>query len=240
MRINRVYCSDNLSVNTEVILTGPAALHVTKVLRLAPNSLLVLFNGDSYDYEGTINKIAKSTVSIQLQQKIKLTNESSLYLHLGQAISHSNKMDIAIQKAVELGVNEITPIISEFCEIKLSKERWENKLSHWQKIIISACEQSGRAKLPLLNQPIQFADWVSARNEALKLILHPYHATKLLAKEISTTALLIGPEGGFSNPEVDFAVKQGFQAIQLGPRILRTETATIAAITLVQCQLGDF
>ena len=240
MRISRVYHPESLTIDEDVLLVSSTALHVAKVLRLPAGSPLILFNGDGYDYLAEIKTLTKQQVTVSIKDSMKLNNESPLNLHLGQAISKSSKMDFAIQKAVELGVKEITPIISARCQIKLSNDRWQNKIDHWKKIIISACEQSGRSFIPTLNQPTEFTHWLGSCHADLKLILNPHTEKKLNQQVAHSIALLIGPEGGFSEEEIKLAITNQFQSIQLGPRILRTETAALAAIANLQQKFGDF
>lgn len=150
-------------------------------------------------------------------------------------------MDLAIQKCTELGVTEIIPLFTEFSEVKLSGERLQKKRQHWQQIAISACEQSGRTRLPQIHAPQKISDWCSELDCPLKLVFEPGSSTTLQSRESQQkVALLIGPEGGFSASELDMAAKKGFLAVSLGPRILRTETAPIAALTSLQLLWGDF
>jgi 16S rRNA (uracil1498-N3)-methyltransferase len=168
-------------------------------------------------------------------------NESPLNIHLAQGISRGDRMDFTLQKSVELGVNTITPIFTERCGVKLSGERLEKKHQQWQKIVISACEQSGRCAVPIVATPIYLADWLAQETAALKLNLHPKaeHSIMNLPIENQRVRLLIGPEGGLSDDEIANANKAGFHDVLLGPRVLRTETAALTAITALQCRYGD-
>jgi len=150
-------------------------------------------------------------------------------------------MDFTLQKAVELGVNKITPIISERCNVKMDADRWEKRLNRWRQIIISACEQSGRQVIPTLNPVVSLDSWVASCSAELKLILHPHEDNSLNTnKKHKNIILLIGPEGGFSQMEIGLALKNDFRCVQLGPRILRTETAALAGVAVLQSMFGDF
>ena len=168
--------------------------------------------------------------------------ESCLNIHLGQAVSRGEKMDFTIQKAVELGVNEITPIITERCGIKLSAERWDKKWEHWQGVIIAACEQSGRNKIPVIHKLCSLNQWLCEIQAELKLIMHPHVATRYRNSMmgLKNIALLVGSEGGFTEQEVELSKDYQFLGMKLGPRILRTETAALATIAMLQTLYGDF
>ena len=149
-------------------------------------------------------------------------------------------MDWAIQKATELGVNEITPIFSDRCEVRLKDERADKRLQHWRQVAISACEQCGRSRVPVIHPPVLLADWIKQTEAELKLVLHPVAEPLVSHAKPSTLAFLIGPEGGLSEAEVEQAKTNGFHAARLGPRVLRTETAPLAAISVLQYRWGDF
>lgn len=243
MRINRIYQPVKLHINSEIELTPDAANHLITVLRLKINTAITLFNGDGFEYDAIITDIQKKSVTVTVNQSNEKNTESPLFIHLGQVISRGEKMDFTIQKAVELGVNKITPIISERCNVKLDIKRQQKRFIHWQKVIISACEQSGRTIIPALNPIISINDWIKQCREKSKLILHPHTDSKnsaITSDKRSTTALLIGPEGGFSETEIQLAKENDFRCLQLGPRILRTETAALAAIAVLQATSGDF
>ncbi len=241
MRTIRVYHAKTLAIGKEITLSKPASQHLSKVLRLRPGATVNLFNGRGEEYLGEVTSLKKDAIRIITKQVItQPSKESNLQLELVQAIPHSGKMDFIIQKAVELGVTHITPLISEHCSIKLSAERWQKKENHWQKIVINACEQSERVILPILNSPCSFTDYFNCCQAELKLLLHPrIKQASNHPMSAQSISLLIGPEGGFSQCEVDFALSQGFKLWQLGPRILRTETAALAAMTLAQANWGD-
>lgn len=241
MRTIRIFTDCSIANGTEVTLTGSAANHVAKVLRRAVGDDITLFNGDGHEYIGEIKNLDKKTVSVEITDSKHPDRESPLAIHLGQVISRGDRMDYAIQKAVELGVTEITPLFSERCEVKLKGDRLEKKLKHWQQIAISACEQSYRNILPKIHMPIDASDWAQKQHQELKLVLHPHSPIKLSTKEKpKNVCILIGPEGGFSETEIKFIGEKNFESIALGPRVLRTETAPIAALSVLQYEWGDF
>lgn len=241
MRIPRIYQATELAEQTLLILDEEAANHIVRVLRLGIDASLIIFNGQGGEYEAVITEISKRQVQVKLKSFIQKNNESPLIIHLGQVISRGEKMDFTIQKAVELGVTEITPLFSERCEVKLSQERWEKKLNHWQKIIINACEQSGRTILPKINKPIELVAWFANCHAEKKIILHPHETNNLKTlTKVNHFAITIGPEGGFSEDEIALAKLKEFDCLQIGPRILRTETAALTMLAALQTQFGDF
>ena len=240
MRISRLFIEATLSPNALISLDDKASHYLNKVLRLKPNAPLIVFNGDGDQYNATIETIAKKTVTIRTKDCDSINKESPLSIHLGIAISKGDRMDWIIQKATELGVTGITPLTSERTEVKLTGERLEKKLQHWQQIAISACEQCGRNQIPTVNTLTSADDWISSVTAERKLVLH--HRTEQTIDatlDIASAALLIGPEGGLTEGEINAAQQQDFQALRLGPRVLRTETAPLAAITLLQHSWGD-
>ncbi|MBA2653638.1 MAG: 16S rRNA (uracil(1498)-N(3))-methyltransferase [Gammaproteobacteria bacterium] len=240
MRISRFYYNGPLSKDTIVKLCEETSHYILHVLRLKVGAKSVLFNGDGKDYLAILTDCSKKIVTLEIQESINVHKESPLKIHLVQGISRGEKMDWTIQKAVELGVTEITPIITEHCSIKLDASRREKRLVHWQKIMVSACEQSGRSSLPSLNPIVQFEDWIYHPRQEMKLFCDPNSSQRLshlpAAQEI---LLIIGPEGGLSNNEISLANKYNFTGISLGPRILRTETAAVSAISVAQALWGD-
>jgi 16S rRNA (uracil1498-N3)-methyltransferase len=201
----------------------------------------VLFNGDGNEYSAQLFEVAKRKVVVRVDSKISISIESPLNIHLGQGISRGDKMEWVIQKSVELGVTDITPLITERCGVKLSEERWSKKHEQWQKLAIAACEQCGRNVLPVLHAPSLFNDWINLSTNQVRLTLHPRaeKAFRHVAMPPAGARLLIGPEGGFSDQEIYQTEQNGFQTIQLGPRVLRTETAAITAIAALQAIHGD-
>jgi 16S rRNA (uracil1498-N3)-methyltransferase len=241
MRIIRIYYPFVLSTDTLVSLTDDAANHVANVLRAKTGQAVVLFNGDGNEYSAELFEVAKRKVIARVDSKLSISIESPLSIHLGQGISRGDRMEWVIQKSVELGVTEITPIITERCGVKLSQQRWSKKHEQWQKLAVAACEQCGRNVLPVLHEPSLFKDWVNLSTNQVRLTLHPRaeKAFRHVSMPSAGVRLLIGPEGGFSDQEIYQTEQSGFQTIQLGPRILRTETAAISAISALQAIHGD-
>jgi len=202
---------------------------------------LVVFDGHGNEFAATISDLEKNRVCIQVSQEQSNHRESNLCIHLGIAISRGERMDWIIQKATELGVSTITPLRSEFSAVKLNQERAEKKLRHWRQIAISACEQSGRAVVPNIQALTPLAAWLQSTQADIKLTLHP-HAPASDARDAFTPtsiALLVGAEGGLSEQELLGAKESGYGALSLGPRVLRTETAPLAAIAILQATWGD-
>lgn len=241
MRIPRIYHPSPLIVDQQVELAPDAVNHLVNVLRLKPGHPIVLFNGDGNEYSAELLTIEKRKACASVDAKLSISVESPLAIHLGQGISRGDRMELVMQKAVELGVTDITPLITERCGVKLNEQRWQKKLQQWQKIIISACEQCGRNSLPTLHPATQFNDWVNHSTQQLRLTLHPRAEKSIrhLSVPPQGVRLLIGPEGGFSDGEIYTTEEAGFQTVQLGPRVLRTETAALATITALQAMYGD-
>jgi 16S rRNA (uracil1498-N3)-methyltransferase len=241
MRISRIYTEQLLKQQSQIKLIGQHAHYLSKVLRLKANASLILFNGDGYDYKSLVTDIDKHSITLDIQESAVANSESPLHSILGLGLSRGERMDIAIQKSTELGVTEIVPLFTEFSEVKLQGERLQKKVKHWQQVAISACEQSGRNRPPKVHLPETLSSWCSQVDCELKLIFEPNTNKALPTEEkITQVALLIGPEGGFSEKELNTAANSDFKAVQLGPRILRTETAPIAALTSLQLLWGDF
>lgn len=241
MRIPRIYYSQDLSVNIEIALEADAANHVGRVLRLSTGAEIILFNGQGGEYRACLTESSKKNVKAQVNSFSDIDLESPLAIHLGQGISRGDKMEMTIQKAVELGVTEITPLFSERCGVKLTGERLQKKLNQWQKIIISACEQCGRNTIATINPPLPLDQWLAQPSNELKLNLHPRakYSINTLPEPSHGIRLLIGPEGGLSDPEIELAASQGFDEVLIGPRVLRTETAGLTIISALQTRFGD-
>ncbi|WP_027706667.1 16S rRNA (uracil(1498)-N(3))-methyltransferase [Zooshikella ganghwensis] len=241
MRIPRIYTPQPLSHTTLLTLDALAANHVGKVLRMKPGEQIYLFNGTGDDYLAELSEVSKKTVVANVLKKLTTQHESPLSIHIGQCLSRGERMDYAIQKATEMGVTQITPLFSTRCEVKLAKERQEKKLQHWRQIAISACEQCGRNLLPEIHAPLPIDQWLAQRSEALRLVLHHHAATPLgNHKQPHDIALLIGPEGGLTEEEVSLANQHQFHSTTFGPRVLRTETAPVAALAVLQYCWGDW
>ncbi|SDT15829.1 16S rRNA m(3)U-1498 methyltransferase [Halopseudomonas litoralis] len=240
MRVSRFYLDAPLSQG-EQLLDGDLAHYISRVLRLSAGAAVQIFNGSGQEWPGEVLEAGKREVRIELGAPMAGLTESPLRVHLGQAMSRGERMDWAIQKAVELGVAQITPLMTERCEVRLQGERAEKRLNHWQQIAISACEQCGRSVVPIINPPIALADWLSSLKVDLKLVLH-HRTTQRLSSMTppQTLGLLIGPEGGLSAAEIEQTEGAGFQAARFGPRVLRTETAPVVALSIAQQLWGDF
>lgn len=221
-------------------LPDAQAHHVGRVMRRRVGDAVRLFDGRGHEFEAVLSVVDRKCVEVTLGTSVIVTPESPISVHLGQAISKGDRMDIAIQKSVELGVAEITPLYTERGDVRLKGEREERKWQHWLAVAASACEQCGRATLPVIHAPMTLDAWLEQRNEPMRLMLQPGRSA-LEAHEHNPgqAALLIGPEGGFSQEEIEHAAAQHFDVLSLGPRILRTETAPIAALTLLQYRYGD-
>jgi 16S rRNA (uracil1498-N3)-methyltransferase len=240
MRIPRIYQPGALSPQLVIALAEEPANHVGRVLRMEVGASLILFNGDGFNYPAIITETGKKSVLVQITAKLENPVESPLKIHLGQGISRGDRMDFAIQKAVELGVTDITPLFTERCGVKLDAERLQKRTEQWQKIAISACEQSGRSVVPTVHLAQNIDKWLTQPTEALKLTLDPWAKDTIKTLQpVNAVRLVIGPEGGFSDREVTLTIQAGFVAVQLGPRVLRTETAALTAISALQLQMGD-
>ncbi len=241
MRLPRLYTPHTLNVNAQLDLDDSAAQHLVKVLRFKPGAELILFNGDSHHYSATLIDTGKRSARVQINDRQASTAESPLHTHLGQAISRGDRMDYAVQKATELGVSEITPLFTERCEVRLNPERQAKRKDHWQQVAISAAEQCGRATIPKVNDCANIQDWLFQREkDELALVLH-HRDTQALTDlpPPQRVRLLIGPEGGLSSEEIQNAQDAEFKAATFGPRVWRTETAPVAALSIVQWLWGD-
>nr|WP_136250364.1 16S rRNA (uracil(1498)-N(3))-methyltransferase [Ningiella ruwaisensis] len=241
MRIPRFFTRQELQADIELELEESVSHYINTVLRLKTEAPIILFNGNGADYPAEIIFSHKKKTQVYVNAQISLNVESPLRIHLAQGISKGDRMDYALQKAVELGVSEISPVVTEHCNVKLSDDRWLKKQEQWEKSIISACEQSQRNVLPKLNPRISFSKLIASKTDMRKLILAPGSQTYLsgLPRSQSGFLLLIGPEGGFSEQEVYTAEQIGFTPVNMGPRILRTETAAATSISVLQALHGD-
>ncbi len=241
MRVPRIFTTQSLTSFQSVELEEAAAHYLGKVLRMQPGRELVLFNGSGGEFKAQITHINKKQVTVNVGEFTADNRQSPLQLELAIGVSRGERMDWVLQKATELGVTHITPLLTERTEVKLTGERQEKKIQHWQQILISACEQCQRNILPVLREPLMLNDWLESVEAQQKFVLHHRDSRGLPEEqEIASVALLIGPEGGLSDKEIEQAVAKEFAPLTLGPRVLRTETAPIAAISLVQYRWGDF
>jgi 16S rRNA (uracil1498-N3)-methyltransferase len=237
----RFYVAEPLVNHSEITLPEGVAHHLVRVLRRDVGERFFLFNGQGGAFEAELTEAGKKTSRARLLNFLDEDRESPLHTHLGQVMSRGERMDYVIQKATELGVNEITPLSSERCELKLrGEDRADKKLEHWRQVAISACEQCGRNRLPVINPPLALADWLAQINVEQRFVLAPSIGGGPATSPIpASAALLIGPEGGLSEAEIAQAMARQFQPWQLGPRVFRTETAPVAALTVLQLLYGD-
>jgi 16S rRNA (uracil1498-N3)-methyltransferase len=239
MRITRIHTTQQLSSNKTFALETESSHHLARVLRLGVGDALTLFDGRGGEYPSEIIAIDKKHVTVRAGVQQLREGESPLAMHLGIAISRGERMDWIVQKSTELGVAAITPLVTERTGVKLSSERSNKKTEHWQQIAISACEQCGRNHPPAVHpqQPLQ--DWLASTVAEKKFVLHHRAAAFDVGETPTSIALLVGPEGGLSDREIETAEHAGYASLRLGPRVLRTETAPLAAIAILQSYWGD-
>lgn len=245
MRLTRVYVDASLVPGTELDLPEAAAAHLSRVLRLQTGDECVLFTGDGSDYACSIVATGKRSVRVRIGTPAQVPRESPLRIVLLQGIARGEKMDLILQKATELGVTQVRPLMSQRSEVKLDAERAARRLVHWRQVVVAACEQSGRAVVPAVLAPIALGAAVQDLGEGeLRLTLDPVGTLSLasLGPHLvdRTLVLAVGPEGGWSPLDRQQLHSAGFLGLRLGPRILRTETAALAAIAALQAQFGDF
>ena len=247
MRLSRVFIEQSLTPGQSLELPAHLVNYLVNVLRLKAGSEIILFNGLSLndqigEFSATLSTCSKRQCIVSINQFIVKHSESSLKSHLYQGISRSERMDYSIQKAVELGINSITPVLSQYSNAKkLNDKQLQKKLQHWQGIATSACEQSGRCTWVNINKPVK-TEQITIAKDASSLLLSPAASKSLRcisSRKISLLNLLIGPEGGLSTEEINWAVAQGFEPITLGKRVLRTETAGLTVLSIAQFLWGD-
>jgi 16S rRNA (uracil1498-N3)-methyltransferase len=241
MRISRLYTNAALQTGKTIELDDDNAHYARSVLRLKNDAPIILFNGTGGDFVGKVVEVSRKSVRVELENFVDRSVESNLKIQLGLGISRGDRMDFSVQKAVELGVTSITPLITERCVVQFKDEKKSQRWQHWQKIIQHAAEQSGRTVLPDFGDVSTLNAWVTGQG-GLKVFLDPYAEMTLaqLTPENNSVTLLTGPEGGFSSAEREIAKAAGFIPVRLGARILRTETASLAALSAVQMLWGDF
>ncbi|WP_439860099.1 16S rRNA (uracil(1498)-N(3))-methyltransferase [Pseudomonas sp. MBLB4136] len=239
MRLSRFFIDAPLSLGQHQ-LPEAQAHYIGRVLRHAAGDAVQLFDGSGQEFLGELIEVGKKNVRVELRERFAGLAESPLSIHLGQGLSRGERMDWAIQKATELGASDISPIVSERCEVRLKDERADKRMAHWRQVAISACEQCGRSVLPLIHPPIALGDWLQRVEAQLKLVLHPVAEPLVSHARPQSLAFLIGPEGGLAEAEVAQAKAAGFLAARLGPRVLRTETAPVVALSVAQQLWGDF
>lgn len=240
MRIPRIYTHQQLTTGEQLALEESTSHHLSKVLRMQAGRKLVLFNGKGGEFAATIVEVTKKQVIVNIAEHSADNRESPLALELAIGISRGERFEWVLQKATELGVTKIIPLITERTEVKVGGDRQGKIMDRWQQILISACEQSQRNLLPQLSAPIQITEWLPQVNSDLLFVLHHRDSKTLpVEQKPKSVTLLIGPEGGLSESEIEQALTKKFNALTLGPRVLRTETAPVAAISLVQYLWGD-
>lgn len=242
MRIARFYLDQPLKVGSEVLLSEAVFNHAIRVLRLRQGEALVLFNGEGVEYRAQLSRVEKRQAWVLLESCQPAVAESSLALTLVQGVSKGERMDYSLQKAVELGVQRIIPVLTERSVVNLDQERWQRRHEHWQGLMIAACEQCGRGVIPQLLPVQPLCKWLASTDSDLRLVLDPCAATSVRQLPIVQTqpiSLLIGPEGGLSTTELHSALQVGCIGVRLGPRILRTESAGVTALAALQVLWGD-
>ena len=243
MRVSRFFVDAPLQAGVRVRLPEPAATHLVRVLRASAGDACVLFNGDGRDYSARIVTAGKRDALVEIVDGRDIGNESPLRLTLLQSLARGEKMDLVLQKATELGVAAFVPVASERSEVRLEGERVDKRVAHWRNVVVAACEQSGRARVPGLSAPLPLAQALTALDAgSRRLLLDPGGACgvgELTVPPGAGVVLAIGPEGGWSPRDRATLAEAGFEGVRLGPRILRTETAGIAAIAVLQALHGD-
>jgi len=246
VRLTRLYVAGALAEGAALVLPPATGQHVTRVLRMQAGAALGLFDGRGGEYAATIESARGATVTVRLGARLGATPESPLAITLAQGVSRAERMDFAIQKATELGVRRIVPLLCERSVVRLDERQAAAKLEHWRGVVIAAAEQCGRATLPALDPPRKFIDHLAATAPGVpagsaRALLLPGAADGLatLPAGLGAIELVIGPEGGLGDEEVRLALERGYRALRLGPRVLRTETAAAAAIAVLQALRGD-
>jgi 16S rRNA (uracil1498-N3)-methyltransferase len=254
MRLNRIFCEGPLSAEAEVVLPAAGAYHIVRVLRLREGAPLSVFDGAGNEFKAEIARVDGDKVTVRLGSQTPGTLESPLRITLTQGISRSERMDWTLQKATELGVTAIAPVLTARSVVRLDEKQAQKKQAHWRGIVVGACEQCGRNRLPEVLAPASLRDHLAgprtlaseataraATGRGLRLVLNPTAPASLagLTSIPSKVELLIGPEGGLDDDELIAAQRSGFMPVRLGPRVLRTETAAVVALTVLQALWGD-
>jgi 16S rRNA (uracil1498-N3)-methyltransferase len=243
MRLTRVHVEAPLAAGQPVAIEGTAANHITRVLRLRAGDAITLFNGNGAEFAASIGEFRKDSVLVEVQEERAADRESPLSITLAQGISRGERMDWIIQKATELGAARIVPLAAERSVVRLDSKQAEKKVQHWRGIAIAACEQCGRNRVPAVTLPTDLFEFVgsASSSDALRLLLSPASAVSMdeVSADAARITVLIGPEGGLTETEQEVAMRSGFRAVRMGPRVLRTETAAVAALTILQHRFGD-
>ena len=242
MRLTRVYVDAALESGMRLTLPASASGHLTRVLRLRPGAALILFNGRGGEHAARLERSSGSKVTVEVGEHQAIERESPFPLTLAQGVSRGERMDLVVQKATELGVTRLVPVLTERSIVRLDEELSDRKSSHWRAIATAACEQCGRNRLPEVALPAQLREFLrQPAGDSVRLLLSPAATRRIedVPRPASSVTVLIGPEGGLSDEEQADALAYGFTAVHLGPRVMRTETAAIAALTLLQREFGD-
>ena len=243
MRQTRLYLDGEYDSGSELAIDAEKTHYLSRVLRLRVGDSIIIFNGTGAQFSASITVLQKSRATLAVHDALPAATESGFKLHLAQGISRGERMDFVVQKATELGVKRITPLLTEHGVVKLAAERAEKRRQHWQHVATSACEQSGRVRLPLVDAPVRLDTWLADKTQHadIDILLKPGAAEALATIDVPATkvCILIGPEGGFSDAEYAMAELAGFRAVSFGPRVLRTETAAVAALAVLQARCGD-
>jgi 16S rRNA (uracil1498-N3)-methyltransferase len=239
MRVPRVYLDVPLSPGAEISIEGQIHHYLVQVLRLKPGAALTIFNGRGGEFRAVLSHAGRREGKVRVENFMDANRESPLSIALWQGIAKGARMDYALQKAVELGVCAIQPLITRYTAAGAGERR--NRMAHWRAVIISACEQSGRTRLPELSPPRSLTECLTSDEIALGLVLSPRAERSLYdaPRTLGRVTILIGPEGGLSSEELRQVRDAGFNEVHMGPRILRTETAAVAALIAVQLMWGD-
>jgi 16S rRNA (uracil1498-N3)-methyltransferase len=240
LRIHRLHVRQALEPGLEVALEERAAHYLARVLRVGAGQAVVLFNGDGFDYAGEVRHAGRRETTVAVNARLPGLVESALRISVVQAVSRGERMDHTLQKCTELGAAEFQPLFCERSEVRLDGAKLERRLDHWRGVVVSACEQCGRARIPPVHPPLTVHGWLGQAVQGSRLVLDPDAGSPLAAvNPAGSVEFAVGPEGGFSETELALMSRQEVRAVSLGPRILRTETAAPAAVAVLQCLKGD-
>lgn len=237
----RVYLQAPLASGQSLTLPEAAFRHLVQVLRLRSGEAVTVFDGRGGEYDATLAAVERRSATLQMGDFHDVERESPLQLTLVQGLSKGDRMDYTLQKAAELGVSAVVPVITERCNVSLDREREARKFEHWRGVLISACEQSGRTRVPTLHPLQRYVDWLDSQTAGPRYLLDPMAARSLARTPVpdAPLSLVIGPEGGLSAAEIHAGTRAGCIGVRLGPRVLRTETAGVAALSILQALKGD-